>query len=282
MSSLSEVLKRQYDKLKIAHLGANAEFVPPACRSNFVCYGGASEAQYVIGQLIPRSAKRVLIVGVFGGRDYFFLKIRGTHELHAVDLQALPGYDNLRVANVECPLPYPEHYFDAILMGDVLEHLLDDHTALSGLKRVLKREGVLVLTVPFLHEAEPTHLRVHTRLSVVRLLACCGFTVGRVIERPGPGLWPTWINPLHHALNLILYLLTGKTIYAKVLGFLGRVEYRTGGLTIPWRRYSKRWGAVFECRPAAHAIDYVAMNRDAFCRTSGDRRTVESSSKPPD
>lgn len=45
-------------------------------------------------------------------------------------------------------LPWEEEYFDYILMGDVLEHLMEPEKVLKRLKRHLKRDGHLIISVP--------------------------------------------------------------------------------------------------------------------------------------
>ena len=45
-------------------------------------------------------------------------------------------------------LPYPDSYFDFIIFSEVLEHLIDEKKALQELKRVLKKNGVIALSVP--------------------------------------------------------------------------------------------------------------------------------------
>lgn len=45
-------------------------------------------------------------------------------------------------------LPYPNNYFDFIVFSEVLEHLKDEKNALKELKRVLKKNGIIALTVP--------------------------------------------------------------------------------------------------------------------------------------
>lgn len=187
--SLRTILEDHYDRLKENYLGSRAAAVPIEYRSNFVSYKGASDLQFILANAIPTSAKRVLVIGVFGGRDYFFLKTRGDHEVHAVDLQAMPGFDNLEIANIEESLPYPEKFFDAIVMSEVIEHLVEDARALKNVRNVLADDGILFLSVPFLHEQEQAHVRVHTRLSVIRLLSCCGFEASDIIERPGLGFF---------------------------------------------------------------------------------------------
>jgi ubiquinone/menaquinone biosynthesis C-methylase UbiE len=45
-------------------------------------------------------------------------------------------------------IPLPDQSFDCVTMLDVLEHVDDDHAAITELHRVLKPGGVLVITVP--------------------------------------------------------------------------------------------------------------------------------------
>lgn len=48
-------------------------------------------------------------------------------------------------------LPYPDNTFDMIVSSEVMEHLPDDAKALKELKRVLKKDGTIIITVPNLH-----------------------------------------------------------------------------------------------------------------------------------
>jgi len=45
-------------------------------------------------------------------------------------------------------LSYPNNYFDAVLCGDILEHLINTEFFLKELRRVLKKNGFLILSVP--------------------------------------------------------------------------------------------------------------------------------------
>ena len=45
-------------------------------------------------------------------------------------------------------LPFEDNRFDLILCNHVLEHVTDDHKAISEIFRVLKKEGKAILQVP--------------------------------------------------------------------------------------------------------------------------------------
>lgn len=45
-------------------------------------------------------------------------------------------------------LPFPDKYFDSVIMSEVAEHLPDDLKGLSEVYRVIKPKGKLILTVP--------------------------------------------------------------------------------------------------------------------------------------
>jgi len=45
-------------------------------------------------------------------------------------------------------LPFPDEFFDRVLIAEVMEHLYEDEKALTELVRVLKKGGKLAVTVP--------------------------------------------------------------------------------------------------------------------------------------
>jgi 2-polyprenyl-3-methyl-5-hydroxy-6-metoxy-1,4-benzoquinol methylase len=53
------------------------------------------------------------------------------------------------VCNVESQdLPFKSHYFDCVIAGEIIEHLFDTDAFIDKCKRVLKKNGVLIITVP--------------------------------------------------------------------------------------------------------------------------------------
>ncbi len=85
---------------------------------------------------------------------------------------------------------FPDHYFDVITMWDVIEHLHDPVAVLHEIRRILKRDGLLILRTPSLDSWDahvfgkywggldaPRHLIVYSRDTITRLLAHAGFVV---------------------------------------------------------------------------------------------------------
>jgi SAM-dependent methyltransferase len=84
-------------------------------------------------------------------------------------------------------LPFTDESFDAVVLGEVLEHVEDDRGALAEVARVLRREGALALSVP----ANPKlygpsdvwagHVRRYTRPELLDACTAAGFTVRRCV-----------------------------------------------------------------------------------------------------
>jgi ubiquinone/menaquinone biosynthesis C-methylase UbiE len=119
-------------------------------------------------------------------------KQAGKHNVHGLDYEqsALDfckkrGLHNLKQGDAH-KLPYQENSFDMITMFDVLEHLQDDKKVVQQLRKVLKKEGKLVLTVPafqFLwtdHDISLHHYRRYTKEHLKRVLEEQGFKVEKM------------------------------------------------------------------------------------------------------
>ena len=69
----------------------------------------------------------------------------GDKGLHAKNWQ----YGNLDIISDIINIPEPANSFDAIICTEVFEHIVDPLAALNEFKRLLKNDGILILTAPF-------------------------------------------------------------------------------------------------------------------------------------
>lgn len=118
----------------------------------------AKRAGLIFSEINKREPKKILDAGCGRG---FYLKILSffpfIKEIHGVDIN-----DNyLKIAkkiNLDTRvkikkaslynLPYENKYFDLIICSEVLEHLKNDQKALLELKRVVKSQGIIIITIP--------------------------------------------------------------------------------------------------------------------------------------
>ncbi len=123
-----------------------------------------------------------------------------------------PGaYKNQKQGNIEESLPYPDHEFDTIYMGEIIEHLTDFKTALSEVRRTLKPNGVLIIDTPNAYDIKrllryfikrnenmgnPTHTLFFTPASLVSTLAREGFTTKHIAVK---GFFETHLMVACHA-----------------------------------------------------------------------------------
>jgi len=95
------------------------------------------EASYINAKLIG-DKKKVLNIGCLWGRDYYFLKCLGK-EVYNFDLgdQKLP---NMNIGDISKRTKFKHKEFDAILIGEVIEHLFEDVNALKEIRPSALRE----------------------------------------------------------------------------------------------------------------------------------------------
>lgn len=55
---------------------------------------------------------------------------------------------NAQVSNLQGKLPYPDNFFDLVCAFELLEHIPNDEALLSEIKRILKKNGICLLSFP--------------------------------------------------------------------------------------------------------------------------------------
>lgn len=174
---------------------------------------------------------------------------------------------NIYIANVEKELPFDGASFDLVILGEVLEHLRDDYNALNNIKKVLKDDGYLIVSLPFYNDWEEGHMRIHSKISGERLLNISGFRVIDYLERPGI-YWSNMFNFFNHTLNFLIYLLTKKVIYKQTNKFITFIEWKLGH----WqslcfiRKFSKHFGGYYLCEKDREGLDYLEINKNLYTK----------------
>jgi SAM-dependent methyltransferase len=261
----SQVVQRYYAKTKSVYLQSTGYQVPERYQSSFVHWGGGAEVQYIYRKFtagLPAGSK-ILVVGVMGGRDFFLFKNLG-FDCYALDIGPQPDIEPIIFVNVEEDLPFPDGTFDIVLIGEVLEHLEQDTKALRVIRRLLKPQGRLIVSLPFYNDWEGGHIRIHSPLSGERLLRMGGFEVMDYLERPG-FVTPNPLNPFQHGISFAYYLLTGHTAYPLLTKLIGVFSWYLGHRLWlrPVRRLSRSFGGYYLCRKG-DSLDYLTLNRSLY------------------
>ncbi len=173
--------------------------------------------------LVPESARRVLDIGCGAGRLGEALKARQQADVVGIEMNeaaaavARQRLDRVVAGDVEAlTLDFEPASFDAIVCGDVLEHLREPERLLRQARQWLTSEGCLVASIPnvrhhsvvcsllqgnWTYESagllDRTHLRFFTRREFEKLFVRAGFAIeglwsitapgdGAARNRPGP------------------------------------------------------------------------------------------------
>lgn len=112
--------------------------------------------------LIPVNPnQRVLEIGAGTGNTLLYIKENQiAKEVMGVELMEIansnqkhPLIDKFQIANIEYEsIQAEEEYFDIIVCADVLEHLVDPWNIVDKLSRYLKKDGLLIVSVPNIRE----------------------------------------------------------------------------------------------------------------------------------
>ena len=107
----------------------------------------------------------------------------------------------IKTGDIQKKWPFEKNFFDLIFAGEIIEHIFDVKKFLDEIQRVLKKNGLLILTTPnlasfedrikFLFGINPTHvtpihdylhfhIRPFTKFSLKRALKENGFEVEKV------------------------------------------------------------------------------------------------------
>ena len=107
-------------------------------------------------KLVPENARRILDIGCSDGAFGKQIKeLNNNAEVIGIEIdeiasrKAAQNLDRVITGDIEkISLPFSENYFDCIIIGDVLEHLIDPWKAVQSLRYFLKGGGLFISSIP--------------------------------------------------------------------------------------------------------------------------------------
>lgn len=169
-----------------------------------------SSHSIILGWLGEGRGRRILDVGAADGLLSRRLtergwRVTGIEGDPALAQAGAPHCERMITANLNREVPEVQGPFDAILYGDVLEHLIDPLRVLVELNRALTPEGFVIISVPNIAHLyvrlllllgrfdyldrgilDSTHLRFFTARSLRALIADAGLTIEHFTATPAP------------------------------------------------------------------------------------------------
>lgn len=135
-----------------------------------------------IKEFAPFIKGRVLDVGAGGTKRY--KNLFEFSEYITLDLN--PEFNPDFIGSAES-LPFEDGEFDSIVCTQVLEHIGNPEKAVANFFRVLKKDGICLITVPQLNElhGEPYDFWRYTKFGLSKLLESQGFKIIKIDQRGG-------------------------------------------------------------------------------------------------
>jgi len=213
------------------------------------------EGAYLISRLVG-DGEKILNIGCLWGRDYYFLDCLGK-DVTNLDLgqQNVP---NLIIGDITKKTSFKSETFDVVILGDIIEHIFEDIQALKEVKRILKKNGKLILTVPYYDDAPEYHVRMHSQKTMERLLEHSEFKIEKIITRGGL----ISLSKIFAIPSLILSKISFRG-RVKYLEKISEFDYRIGRKGFKILKFSKSYGGYFLASKGS-GKDFVEINRNEF------------------
>jgi len=243
----------------------------PRLRSPDAYIPAINTARYLEGK------NKLLIVGDAGGRDWMHLR-QLDKEIYLVDIAHQENIPNLYDQSIEKPTPFDDKFFDGVVMNEVVEHLFFDVDALNEINRILKDDGILVVTVPYMSNVQDIpefHVRVHSPKSIRRLLERCGFEIeehfcrGFCSRLPQWGVIPRSTIYLIHKLFEKLLRISPQESVEYLNGSLERFERFLGSnpMTIRFQKLFASYGGIMKAKKRVGKRDFDEIQKSRFSNT---------------
>ncbi|MEW6558556.1 MAG: methyltransferase domain-containing protein [Elusimicrobiota bacterium] len=120
--------------------------------------GLGKEFNYKVLSLVgDLTGKKVIDVGCGYGELLEEIDAHYKCSLYGVDiidirlaelLKKLPGRIIIKNSDIQSNIPFPNDYFDIVFLLETLEHLKNPDKCIEEIKRIVKEDGLIVLTIP--------------------------------------------------------------------------------------------------------------------------------------
>ncbi len=165
----------------------------------------------IIGMIEEKSySKAINVLAIGCGCGATLLRVKSIYKdanLFGIEIDKASG----EVANMLLPtligniedidLPFDEKFFDFIILGDVIEHLLEPEEVLKKLQLYLKEDGEIITSIPnIMHISvieellqgnftyadagilDKTHLRFFTHYEIVKMFIRCNYKITKTLS----------------------------------------------------------------------------------------------------
>lgn len=198
-----------------------------------------TENRYEMLEFVPLTSMKILEIGCGDGSFAALVKKKLKSEVWGIELEEIPALmakeklDKVLIGDFQLVKEHlPEHYFDCIIMNDVLEHFTRPEIILEHVKKFLSSSGTIVCSIPNVRyfdnlyevlvkkdwEYKPsgildaTHYRFFTKKSIVSMFQNVGYDVVQI-----KGINKTFLSKkkkvFSRFLNLILLNFIEDTFY---------------------------------------------------------------------
>ena len=89
-------------------------------------------------------------------------------------------------------LDYDNNFFDCVVMGEVLEHVNNQNIVLGHVKKVLKKFGTLLVSVPHNGKISANHKRSYNDITIKKIIESFGFVIHE-LSFMDSGMSENWI-----------------------------------------------------------------------------------------
>lgn len=190
-----------------------------------------------ISRIIPRNAK-VLDVGCGNGKFLKHLSSLGAYELYGTELEGGSAERASSIKEISLKIgplkenDYPGEYFNAVTLFHVFEHLEAPKKTLEIIYKILKQDGIFVLTFPnisgwqakafkgrWYHLDPPRHLIFFRPEDIAAIITGMGFSLKKInyfsFEQNPYGWVQSMLNVWHRKREFLYERLKGNKKYAQ-------------------------------------------------------------------